>query len=248
MHDQNLGAELPDHIEVVGDEEDGSTVLPVDLFQQLQDLRLDGHVQGGGRLVGQQQLGMGDDGGGDHDPLEHPARQLVRILVIDGLRVGQLCLCHGGEGGSFPLLRGFLGVDAQGLLHLGADLHDRIQAGHRLLEHYSQVGALAAAQLFRGAVQDVQAVQQDAAGAVRFSLWEQAADGHGSDRFTGTRLAHQADDGLICHREANALHGVLALWGTAEMNPQVFDFQHSAFLPALTFSAASPLPTGRSPR
>ena len=248
MHDQDLRAELPYHVEVMRDKEDRCAVLPIDLFQQLQNLRLDGHIQSGGGLVSQQQLGTRDDSGGDHDPLEHPARQLVGILVIDDLRVRQFCLRHGGQGCFFPLLGGFLGVDAQRFLHLGADLHDRIQAGHRLLEHHSQVGALAAAQFLWGAVQEIQAVQQDAAGAIRFSLWEQAADGHGSDRFAGTGLAHQADDGPICHREADALHGVLALWGTAEMNPQVFDFQHSAFLPALTFSAASPLPTGRSPR
>ena len=48
------------------------------LGQQLEDLRLDRHVERRRRLVGDQELGLAGDGHGDHHPLAHAARELVR--------------------------------------------------------------------------------------------------------------------------------------------------------------------------
>ena len=47
--------------------------------QQLQDLVLDGDVERGGRLVGEQQLGRAGERDGDHHALAHAAGKLVRI-------------------------------------------------------------------------------------------------------------------------------------------------------------------------
>ena len=49
--------------------------------QQVQDLRLDGDVERGGRLVGDQQLRIAGDRHGDHDALAHAAGQLMREAV-----------------------------------------------------------------------------------------------------------------------------------------------------------------------
>ena len=49
--------------------------------QQLQDLVLDGDVERGGRLVGQQQLRARGERDGDHRALPHAAGELVRIVV-----------------------------------------------------------------------------------------------------------------------------------------------------------------------
>ena len=51
------------------------------LVQDRHDFGLCGHVECGGRLVGQQQRRLGQQRGGDHDPLQHAARQLVRVLT-----------------------------------------------------------------------------------------------------------------------------------------------------------------------
>ena len=51
------------------------------VLHQLQDLRLDGDVERGGRLVGDDQLGIAREPDRDHHPLAHAARELVRILV-----------------------------------------------------------------------------------------------------------------------------------------------------------------------
>ena len=49
--------------------------------EQPQHLRLDGHVQRRGRLVGEQQRRLAGQRDGDHHPLAHAAGELVRIVV-----------------------------------------------------------------------------------------------------------------------------------------------------------------------
>ena len=54
--------------------------------QQVQDLRLDGDVERGGRLVGDQQLGVVGERHGDHHPLPLAAGELVRKGVEPAAR------------------------------------------------------------------------------------------------------------------------------------------------------------------
>ena len=61
-----------------------SIAMPISrlqLFQQLKDLRLDGDVERGRRLVGDQQIRLVGERHGDHDALALAARQLMRIGV-----------------------------------------------------------------------------------------------------------------------------------------------------------------------
>ena len=60
------------------------------LFQELDDLVLDRHVEPGGRLVGDQQFAAAGDGHGDHHPLRHAAGELVRVGAHPPLRVGDV--------------------------------------------------------------------------------------------------------------------------------------------------------------
>ena len=63
-------------------------LLALELAEQLEDLRLDGHVQRGRRLVGDQQLGLARQRHRDHHALPHAAGHLVRVLVQPPARVG----------------------------------------------------------------------------------------------------------------------------------------------------------------
>ena len=72
---------------------------------RVEDLRLHGDVERGGRLVGEQQLRAAGEGDGDHHPLAHAARQLVRVLAHPPRRLGD---AHVGE----QLLGGRLRVAA----------------------------------------------------------------------------------------------------------------------------------------
>ena len=55
-----------------------SRLTPVD---QLEDLRLDGHVERGRRLVGDQHVRVVDERHRDHRALAHAARELVRVVA-----------------------------------------------------------------------------------------------------------------------------------------------------------------------
>ena len=61
-------------------------VAPLQLAQQLEDLRLGRHVERGGRLVGDQELGSHDERHRDHRALAQPAAQLEGVLVHALLR------------------------------------------------------------------------------------------------------------------------------------------------------------------
>ena len=87
VHDDDVIGHIGHDTQVVGDHDDGHAELLLQLLHQLQNLRLDGDVQGGGRLVGDQQLGVGDQGSGDHDALPLAAGKLMRVFVHTGLRV-----------------------------------------------------------------------------------------------------------------------------------------------------------------
>lgn len=81
VHNGHLVADLRHHAQVVGDEDDTHLGLLLQVLHQLQDLGLDGHVQGGGGLVGDKQLGMADEAHGDHHPLAHTAGELMGVLL-----------------------------------------------------------------------------------------------------------------------------------------------------------------------
>ena len=72
-HVDPLG-EPGDDAEVVGDEHDGEVAVALHVGEHVEDLGLDRHVEGGRRLVGDQQLGIVGERHRDHHPLAHPAR------------------------------------------------------------------------------------------------------------------------------------------------------------------------------
>ena len=73
VDDAHAVADLRHDAQVVGDHEHGGAVLPLELLHHVQHLGLDGHIQGGGGLVGNEQLRVADEGHGDNHPLLHTA-------------------------------------------------------------------------------------------------------------------------------------------------------------------------------
>ena len=80
IHHDGPVACLGDHGEVMGDEDDGQTQLPAESLQELQDLRLDHHVEGSGGLITDDQARPTGKGHRDHHPLAHAAAELVGVL------------------------------------------------------------------------------------------------------------------------------------------------------------------------
>ena len=95
LHDGDPVGDLGDDGEVVRDEEHGEVVGAAQVVEQAQYLGLDGNIERGGGLVGDQQTGAVDECHGDEDALALAAGELVGIVAEAALGVGQANLIHG---------------------------------------------------------------------------------------------------------------------------------------------------------
>jgi hypothetical protein len=82
VHDRDAVAHVPHDGEVVRDEDDGQAEVALELAQEVQDLRLDRHVERGDRLVGHDELRLQRDRAGHADALALAAGELVRQAVV----------------------------------------------------------------------------------------------------------------------------------------------------------------------
>ena len=81
VHHEHVLARLGHDAEVVGDQDDRRAQPLLHLVHQLDDLRLDRHVERGRRLVGDQHGGIARERHRDHHALAHAAGELVRIVA-----------------------------------------------------------------------------------------------------------------------------------------------------------------------
>ena len=186
-----------------------------------EDLRLDRDVQGGGRLVGDDDLGFVQQGDGDRYPLAHAAGELVRPGLQSSLRVGDTHLAQHLDAARARLGLGDTSVSLQGQLHLGADGQHRIERGHRVLEdhrqlaapHGSQTGGVKAYQLLSS---QVNRAADDTPRCV-----DQAQQRVPGDALARARLAHQTDGLSRVQVEAHPVHGLEGGVALLEMRTQI---------------------------
>ena len=139
-HDHPLG-KLGDDAHVVRDQDDRGAVVALEPLHQLQDLRLDGDIERGRRLVCDQERGVAGERHRDHHPLAHPTRELMRIVVRAPICVRDADLGQQVDGPCPRLSVGHRLVGAQLLLDLPADGVDGRQRGHRVLEDHRDLTA-----------------------------------------------------------------------------------------------------------
>ena len=101
VHHHDPVGEVGDDAEVVRDQDDRRAEPLAELAQEVEDPRLDRHVERGRRLVGDQDLRIARERHRDHHPLAHPAGELVRVLVDPAARVAG---CGRGRGARAPAL------------------------------------------------------------------------------------------------------------------------------------------------
>ena len=77
VHHADTVADVTDYRQVVGDEQVGKVEFILKVFQEVNDLGLNGHVQSGDRLVGNDKLGAHRQCPGHSDSLPLPAAKLV---------------------------------------------------------------------------------------------------------------------------------------------------------------------------
>ena len=130
---------------------------------------------------------------GDHDPLAHAARELVRIFVEPAPGVGD---AHQVEHLERPLARrpprhAHVAHDVLG--DLRADRQHRIEAGHRLLEDHRDAMAAQALHLLLAQRRELLALELDRARGDAAGLGrDQAQDRERRHRLAAARFAHDA--------------------------------------------------------
>jgi hypothetical protein len=178
LHHGNAVGDLGHDAEVVGDEDHPHPLLALQLADQRQDLCLRGHVERGGRLVGDEDVGFEGQGHRDHRALALAAGKLVRVGRQDLLRIGQVHRGQQFEHARTPRRAVARAVDLEHLVDLRADAQHRVQRRHRLLEDHRDAVAAQLAQPFGRGLQQVFAIEDDAAcTGLHMARGEQAQDG-----------------------------------------------------------------------
>ena len=209
----------------MGDQEDGHAKLVAQLEQQFQNLRLDGDVEGRGRLVRNQEARAADQGHRDHHPLAKAARELVGILIIAPL--------HSTDADQIEHFQNLgtvgLAMEPERFADLEPNLQGRVQAGHRLLEDHAD---LVAADLPHAGVvelEQIPAVQQD------FSALDhgrrhrqQAHDRARRHALAAAALAHQADDPAGADRKIETVDHARDTRLAAKAERKILDHQQRA--------------------
>ena len=72
------------HVEVMADEEVGQPELFAQFLEQIENLRLNGHVKGGHRFVGNNKVRLHCQGAGDADALPLATAEFMGIAVCSG--------------------------------------------------------------------------------------------------------------------------------------------------------------------
>src|SRR5207249_11723140 len=117
-----------------------------------EDLRLDGHVERGGRLVGDQKLRAAGERDRDHGALAHTAGELVRIVVDALLRRWNAGTLEQRDRLVARLRVGQAAVAHQYFDDLLTNRVGWIERGHRLLKDHREA---IAAQIAQGAVRQI---------------------------------------------------------------------------------------------
>ncbi len=150
LHHADALRDLAHDAEIVGDEQKRHVQPRLDVLQERDDLRLHGDVERGGRLVGDQQIGLVGERHGDHHALALAAGELMRIALEPGFRIGNADLGEHFERARARRGAGQAAMQQQDFADLLFDRVQRIERGHRLLEDDGDVVAAHLADLLFG--------------------------------------------------------------------------------------------------
>ncbi|MGX1154842.1 hypothetical protein RKD39_002420 [Streptomyces albogriseolus] len=228
VHHQQVVGHVGDDAEVVGDEDDRGPELLLEVLEQVEDLRLDRHVQGRGRLVGDQQVGVADQRHGDHGALAHTAGELVRVVVHTGpgLRDADLGQHLDRPLPGLPL--GGAGVLHERLGDLPAHRVVRRERRQRVLEDHRDLVAAELLHLLLGGGDQVAPLEDDLAldgGALGVVQTEDGQVGHG---LAGARFAHDAEGLAALDVEGQSVDRLDDAVLGGEPHPQVADREEGA--------------------
>src|SRR5436305_10175941 len=192
---------------------------------QLQHLPLHGHVERGGRLVGDQELRLVGDRHRDHHALLLPAGKLVRIGAQPRARLWDADLRQELRRSLERSARAHAAVELQHFRHLLADREHGIERAHRLLEHRGDLAPAQRAQAgLRHAEQVLAAIEHPTRRMHYGVLRQQPQNRHRRDGLAATRLADERERRIRTHGETDAAHRFnRSAASQAERNTQILD-------------------------
>jgi len=135
---QHVVRDFGHHVHVVCDEQHRNAFGGDDVGQQVEDLRLDGHVQRRRRLIGDDQRRTTGQGHRDHDALAHAPRNFKGIQARDALRIGQSHTAQQCCGAAVRLPAVGQAVRAQGFGDLFAHGPNGVQGAQGVLVNHRQ--------------------------------------------------------------------------------------------------------------
>ena len=160
VHDGDGLADVPDDFEVVGDEQVGQAEVGLEVGEEVEDLGLDGDVEGGDGFVADDELGAQGQGAGDADALALAAGEFGgEPVVVLGVEADAR---HEFLDGLLALIAGGGLVDGEGVADDRADPAAGVEGAVGVLEDHLD---LAADRLHgaAGQVGDVAALEVDLA-------------------------------------------------------------------------------------
>ena len=226
IHQRHAMRHAGDDGEVVRDQQQAHALLFLQGFEQVEDLRLDGHVERGRGLVGDQKVGFGRERHRDHDALLLPARHAKRVVVDAPRRLRNADLAE-------PLdrLRARSGatqwcVRLNGLDDLVADPHHRVQAGRRLLKDHADAPAAHRTHARFGQREHVGAFERDLAVRDVAVLGQQPHQRKRSHALAAARFADEREGLAALDREREAVDRLDEAGLGVECDLEVGDVQH----------------------
>src|SRR5215471_14107411 len=185
IHHRDALAKMPHQREIVRDEQVGEAEALAQILKQVDDLRLDRHIEGGYGLIADDEFGIERESARDPDALALAPRHLMRIAIgkIRTEAADREQLAHPGDAARR------IGLDGMYLYRLGddvADLHARIERAVWILEDDLDA-APQRLELLVLELGEVDAVIEDLAGGRPL----EQQDAPAGRRLPATALAHQ---------------------------------------------------------
>ena len=207
VHHRNAVAHLRHDAEVVRDEHNPHARIGLQVFEQPQILRLNGHIQRSGRLVRDKHFGVAGYANRAHDALPHPAAELMRVVADANLRRGNT---HAPQHLHHLLAQRRAlhpPVNLERLAHLVVYVKDGIERRHRVLQHHRNAVAANLFHLFLVQRQHIVVVEQHfAPDDVARRRGNQPHYGQRGNRLAGAGLAHDAQRFAAPQLKAHAVH------------------------------------------
>ena len=208
VHHTDVVCHVSDHAEIMGDDDERRPCLALQVTHEFGDLRLDRDIQSRRRLIRDEQARGVDERHGNHDPLPHAPRQLVRIVINPLAGRGDPHVAESVDRTRPRFLGAHLVVHPHGFLELVTDAVEGVQAGERILENHGHHGAPELADLVIIEGQQIGAIQNDATADMSEAPIEKPHDRLSGDTLARSGLAHDGEGAPLTDRKRRAGDGL----------------------------------------